>query len=47
MKQYPFKHQLPGIKIFGGGKYPDLWETIWKYPKEKFTYGKFNLQDIE
>ncbi|MEJ7738733.1 MAG: DUF6544 family protein [Chitinophagaceae bacterium] len=47
MKRYPFSTPVSNYKNFNGINVMTYGETIWHYPDGKFTYGKFNLREIE
>ena len=45
-KQYRFSTPVSSYKNFGGYNLPSYGETTWHYPEGDFTYGKFNLKEI-
>jgi hypothetical protein len=47
MKQYPFYTPISNYKKVQGINIGTYGEAIWQYPDGKFTYGKFNLKEIE
>ncbi len=47
INQYPFSTPIRNYKNTNGFNIMTYGETIWHYPDGKFTYGKFNLKDIE
>lgn len=47
MKQYPFSTPIGNYSMFGNYRLPSYGEAIWHYPDGKFTYGIFNIDNVE
>ncbi len=47
MKQYRFSTPVSNYKNISGYNLSTYGETVWHYPEGNFTYGKFNLQQLE
>ena len=47
MKRYRFSTPVSNYKNIYGYNLPTYGETVWHYPEGNFTYGKFNLQQLE
>jgi len=47
VNHYPFSTPVRNYKKTNGINIMTYGETIWHYPDGKFTYGKFNLKEIE
>lgn len=47
MKQYPFTTPVRDYWNVDGRQVVHYGEAVWHYPDEVFTYGKFNLKEIE
>lgn len=47
MKKLRFSTPVKDYKTLNGYRLPAYGEAIWHYPDGKFTYGKFNLKDVQ
>ncbi len=47
MKQYLFSTPVHRYKNINGFNILSEGDAVWHYPERKFTYGKFNLEEIE
>ena len=47
INHYPFSTPVNDYKNLNGINIMTYGETIWHYPDGKFTYGKFNLKEVE
>ena len=47
MKQYPFLTPVKDYKNINGYNLPSYGEAIWRYSDGDFSYGKFNIKDVE
>ena len=46
-KSYPWSTPVQIYKEIGGRRVAARAETVWHTPEGKFSYGRFNLADIE
>jgi hypothetical protein len=44
---YPWSTPVTAWKETGGRKVPSLGEAIWQMPEGRFSYGQFDINEIE